>query len=89
MAGASSIGWGRVALAAMVGSVPEAVLYARSGALAHSVEEAARIWLALLILVCTLWIIGRWANRRIAPVRSAASVPTGENRSETYIHHQI
>jgi uncharacterized membrane protein YdjX (TVP38/TMEM64 family) len=89
LAGVSEIGWARVAAAAFVGSVPEAVLYAGSGALAHSVEEAARIWVALLILTCTLWIIGRWANRRIAPVRSAASVPTAENHSETNIHHQI
>ena len=59
LAGASSIGWSRVALAALVGSVPEAVLYAGSGALVHSIEEAAFIWGALLILACTLWIVRR------------------------------
>jgi uncharacterized membrane protein YdjX (TVP38/TMEM64 family) len=66
LAGVSEIGWARVAAAAFVGSVPEAVLYAGSGALTHNVEEAAGIWVALLLLACTLWIIGRWANRRLA-----------------------
>jgi len=66
LAGVSKIGWARAAVAAFVGSVPEAVLYAGSGALAHNVEEAAGIWVALLLLACTLWIIGRWANRRLA-----------------------
>lgn len=60
LAGASSIGWARVALAALVGSVPEAVLYAGSGALAHSAEEAALFWVVLLALACALWIAGRW-----------------------------
>ena len=73
LAGASSIGWGRVALAALVGSIPEAVLYAGSGALAHSLEETALIWGALLILACTLWIVGRWADRRLAGPVSRSS----------------
>jgi uncharacterized membrane protein YdjX (TVP38/TMEM64 family) len=64
LAGVSEIGWGRVALAALVGSVPEAVLYAGSGALAYSVEEAGLIWVALLLLTGTFWIIGRWADHR-------------------------
>jgi uncharacterized membrane protein YdjX (TVP38/TMEM64 family) len=83
MAGASSIGWGRVAVAAFVGSVPEAVLYAGSGALAHSVEEAARIWVALLILACILWIIGRWANRRLAASGQPLPPHNGEDRRAT------
>ena len=74
LAGVSKIGWGRVALAALVGSVPEAVLYAGSGALAHNVEESVLIWVALLLLAGTLWIIGRWADHRPAapgqPVQS-------------------
>jgi uncharacterized membrane protein YdjX (TVP38/TMEM64 family) len=92
LAGASSIGWGRVALAALVGSVPEAVLYAGSGALAHSVGEAALIWLALLIVVCSFWIVCRWADRRLAVsgqpiqllrVRTTARTASGnENESQ-------
>lgn len=66
MAGVSSIGWGRVALAALVGSIPEAVLYAGAGALAHSVEEAAMIWVALVVLVGVLWIARRFTDRRLA-----------------------
>jgi uncharacterized membrane protein YdjX (TVP38/TMEM64 family) len=70
MAGVSSIGWGRVALAALVGSIPEAFLYAGSGALARGLEEATFIWLALLVVVGILWFARRWADRRLAaPVR--------------------
>lgn len=76
LAGASSIGWGRVALAALVGSVPEAVLYAGSGALARGAGEAARIWVLLLVLAGILWIVGRWADRRLATPRPAAPSPT-------------
>lgn len=83
LAGVSEIGWARVAAAAFVGSVPEAVLYAGSGALAHSVEEAARIWLALLILVCTLWIIGRWANRRLTACGQPLPPQSGKGANDT------
>ena len=78
LAGASSIGWARVALAALVGSVPEAVLYAGWGALARSAGEAARIWVLLLVLAGGLWIFGRWADRRPAapgqPLQGAGGV---------------
>jgi uncharacterized membrane protein YdjX (TVP38/TMEM64 family) len=73
LAGASSVGWGRVALAALVGSIPEAVLYAGTGALAHSVGEAALIWVALLVLAFTLWMVRRWADRRLAAPDSRSS----------------
>jgi uncharacterized membrane protein YdjX (TVP38/TMEM64 family) len=75
LAGASSIGWARAALAALVGSVPEAVLYAGSGALAYSVEKAALIWVAVLALACALWIAGRWADHRLATRVSQSGRP--------------
>jgi uncharacterized membrane protein YdjX (TVP38/TMEM64 family) len=77
MAGVSSIGWGRVALAALVGSIPEAVLYAGSGALAHSVEEAAVIWVALVTLVGVLWIIRRFSDRRLATPAKQSGIGPG------------
>lgn len=83
LAGVSEIGWARVALAALAGSVPEAVLYAGTGALAHNVGEAALVWVSLLLLACTLWIIGRWANRRLAPVRSADRSPQARTTART------
>ena len=43
-----------------------AFLYARSGALAHDDGEAAFIWVALLVLACAVWIVGRGADRRLA-----------------------
>ena len=77
LAGASSIGWGRVALAALVGSVPEAVLYAGSGALARGAGEAARIWVGLLVLAGILWIVGRWADHRPAVPGRPLQSPAG------------
>jgi uncharacterized membrane protein YdjX (TVP38/TMEM64 family) len=65
LAGASSIGWARVGLAALVGSVPEAVLYTLSGAFARGFEEAALVWTSLLILACGFWRATRWAERRL------------------------
>jgi uncharacterized membrane protein YdjX (TVP38/TMEM64 family) len=76
LAGASSTGWARVALAALVGSVPEAILYAGSGALARGAGEAARIWIMLLVLAGTLWIVGRWADRRLATPARPPPSPT-------------
>jgi uncharacterized membrane protein YdjX (TVP38/TMEM64 family) len=93
LAGASSIGWGRVALAALVGSVPEAVLYAGSGALTRSVEEAGLVWLALLIVACSFWIVCRWADRRLAAsgqpfqllgVRTTPRTASGIGRSRSW-----
>jgi uncharacterized membrane protein YdjX (TVP38/TMEM64 family) len=77
LAGAASIGWARVALAALVGSVPEAVLYAGSGALARGAGAAAGIWVLLLVLAGALWIVGRWADRRLAAPGRPPLAPAG------------
>jgi uncharacterized membrane protein YdjX (TVP38/TMEM64 family) len=77
LAGASSIGWARVALAALVGSVPEAVLYAGSGALTRGAGAAAGIWVLLLVLAGALWIVGRWADRRLATPGRPLPSPAG------------
>ena len=86
LAGVSSIGWGRVALAALVGSVPEAIIYAASGALAHSLEEAALVWVALLLLTGTLWSIRRWADRRLGARGQPIQSPPDEYRSANSLH---
>lgn len=79
MAGVSSIGWGRVALAALAGSIPEALLYAGSGALVRGLDDAALVWAALLVLAGALWLVRLLAARRdqapagSSPPASAAS----------------
>jgi uncharacterized membrane protein YdjX (TVP38/TMEM64 family) len=65
MAGASSIGLHRVLVAAFIGSTPEAILYTLSGALARSVDDAALIWTALLIVAGGFWFVGRRTERRL------------------------
>jgi len=63
LAGASSIGWRRAALAAIVGSTPEAVVLALSGAIARDMEQATLIWAALLLFAGVAWALGRRAER--------------------------
>ena len=48
MAGASPLGWRRVALAALAGSLPGALLYALTGAVAASFQNGALIFLLVL-----------------------------------------
>lgn len=65
LAGASSIGWRRAGLAALGGSLPEAVVYNLSGSLARSVQETALVWATLLLAACAFWLIGRSVERRL------------------------
>ncbi|MGH8934132.1 MAG: TVP38/TMEM64 family protein [Egibacteraceae bacterium] len=65
LAGASSITWVRLAMAALVGSVPEAVLYGLSGAFARGLGHTAFVWIALLAFVGGFWVVTHWAERRL------------------------
>ena len=66
MAGASPLGWRRVALAALAGSLPGALLYALTGAVATSFQNGALVF-GLVILVAGLsWLLGRWLEPRLA-----------------------
>jgi uncharacterized membrane protein YdjX (TVP38/TMEM64 family) len=71
LAGASSIGWRRAALAAIVGSTPEAVVFALSGAIARDMEHATVIWAALLLFAGVAWALSRRAERN---KRSASTI---------------
>lgn len=66
MAGASTMGWGRAALAALAGSLPPALLYALAGASAANFQGGALMF-ALVILVAGLfWLFGRAAEPYLA-----------------------
>lgn len=59
IAGASSLRWGPVAAAALIGSLPPALLYAMTGAHAAGFGQAALVFVLVLVLTGVLWWIGR------------------------------
>jgi uncharacterized membrane protein YdjX (TVP38/TMEM64 family) len=65
LAGASTIGWGRAMLASLVGSAPEAAVYALAGAVAREPGRPAAVWAAVCIVASCYWAIGRGADRRL------------------------
>jgi uncharacterized membrane protein YdjX (TVP38/TMEM64 family) len=72
MAGASPLGWGRTALAALAGSLPPALLYALAGASLVKFESAALVFVFVLLAAGFFWMVGRRVqpylfNRRARP----------------------
>lgn len=65
MAGASPLGWGRVALAALAGSLPGALLYALTGAVAASFGGAALVFGLVLVVAGLSWLVGRRLRPRL------------------------
>jgi uncharacterized membrane protein YdjX (TVP38/TMEM64 family) len=61
MAGASaSLGWGRMALAALVGSLPPALLYALTGASVANFQSTSLMFGVVLLVTGSFWLIGRF-----------------------------
>jgi uncharacterized membrane protein YdjX (TVP38/TMEM64 family) len=63
LAGASPMSWRRGAVAATVGSVPEAVAYAAAGSLAASSADAAVVWAAFIVVAGAFWVAAGRAAR--------------------------
>lgn len=76
MAGASSMSWGRVALAALAGSLPPALLYALTGAAVANFQNTALMFGFVLLVAGFFWMTGRviepFLNRREAQGTSNA-----------------
>ena len=63
LAGASGMSWRRGAIAATVGSIPEAVAYSLAGALAASTADAAVVWAVFVVVAAAFWVTaGRTAR---------------------------
>ncbi|HWP52898.1 MAG TPA: VTT domain-containing protein [Pyrinomonadaceae bacterium] len=63
MAGTSSLGWGRMTVAALVGSLPPALLYALTGATVANFESTSLMFGVVLLVTGSFWLIGRWFER--------------------------
>jgi len=70
MAGASSMGWGRMTLAALAGSLPPALLYAITGAAVANFESATLVFFCVLIVAGLFWAVGRWVEPNLTRRRA-------------------
>ena len=71
MAGTSSLGWGRMALAAFTGSLPPAFLYALTGASVGQFQSTTLVFVLVLLLAGLFWMLGRTVEPYLAGRRSA------------------
>jgi uncharacterized membrane protein YdjX (TVP38/TMEM64 family) len=62
MAGTSSLGWGRVALASLAGSLPPALLYAVTGASVANLQNTTLVFALVMLIAAAFWVFGRWAE---------------------------
>ena len=73
LAGASGLGWARTAGAAVLGSLPAALLYALAGATAADVAGAPAVFALVLLLAAVTWAVGAVAGtRRSGPTEGVA-----------------
>jgi uncharacterized membrane protein YdjX (TVP38/TMEM64 family) len=72
MAGTSSMGWGNVALAALLGSLPPALLYALTGASVAKFQNTALVFVFVLLVAGFFWIFGRTLETYLASRRRKA-----------------
>lgn len=59
LAGASPLGWGRMAAATLAGSLPAALLYALTGATAARLDNVALVFALVLAVAGLFWALGR------------------------------
>jgi len=67
LAGASPLGWRRTAVAALIGSIPAAVLYALAGSVAAQLANPVAVFALVLLLAAGTWAAGLLAGRRHTP----------------------
>lgn len=70
MAGASPLGWRRMALVALFGSLAPALLYALTGAAVANFQSTLLIFGAVLVVTGSLWVAGRLLDRYLSKRRN-------------------
>jgi uncharacterized membrane protein YdjX (TVP38/TMEM64 family) len=63
VAGTSPLGWGRMALAALIGSLTPALLYAMTGATVANFQSTSLMFGVVLLVTGLFWLFGRYAQR--------------------------
>lgn len=78
---AQSMSWARVGLAAMIGSLPAAALYAVAGAAAAGAASVTLVFALVLALASVTWLVesarARRANRPLTPCDQHVAEPGG------------
>jgi uncharacterized membrane protein YdjX (TVP38/TMEM64 family) len=69
MAGTSRMSWGSVTLAALLGSLPPALLYALTGASVGKFQNTALVFVFVLLVAGFFWIVGRAVEPYLASRR--------------------
>lgn len=64
LAGASPMGWGRMAAATLAGSLPAALIYALTGATARNLDNVALVFALVLGVAGLFWMVGRRLRSR-------------------------
>lgn len=59
LAGASPMGWGRMVLATLAGSLPAALLYSLTGATARNLDSVPLVFGLVLAVAGLFWMVGR------------------------------
>jgi uncharacterized membrane protein YdjX (TVP38/TMEM64 family) len=72
LAGASPLGWKRAMLAALIGSLPAAAIYALTGAAVVGVGNGALVFVAVVVLAGATWRVSRYREPRIVRDRPHA-----------------
>ena len=65
MAGVSRVPWARVAVAAALGSLPPALLYAFTGAFANDFNSAALMFGFVMLMTALTWLIGQRFGKQV------------------------
>lgn len=92
LAGASRMSWGRVAAAALLGSLPPALLYALTGAAVANLRSTALMFALVILVAGSFWLLGRLLDpfrRRGAEThrfRDASSFPSLEPQRKEHSH---
>jgi len=64
IAGVAGIGGRRVFVAALIGGIPAALLYAIAGATISGAGKGIYVFLLVLVLSGVVWLVGRWIEPR-------------------------
>jgi uncharacterized membrane protein YdjX (TVP38/TMEM64 family) len=73
MAGTSPLGWRQASLAALLGSIPPALLYALSGATAAALSSGVLVFGLVLLVAGIFWLVGYLAEVYLVEKRERSS----------------
>jgi uncharacterized membrane protein YdjX (TVP38/TMEM64 family) len=68
LAGASPLGWWRLSLATLAGSLPPSLLYALTGAFAGSFQSVTLMFVLVMLATGCFWLVGRWLEPRLTRI---------------------